>query len=558
MVLDHLVVQQMGKENEEGDIDNMLLHGARQLYDPDEEDIVYTSKNVDDLIDRVEQEADAEAKALEDREKRKAAGEEMEANPLETMSFGFAKIWEAEKTGLSEVEVTEDAGEDQTEAWNAMMESMRRAREEAAREEEGKRAKRSRNEVIQYQIDHDADLTSSKKKAKRDHLKAQGDDSDAEFEALIDPSDIEDYDSEGSEPEVMEAVPPTPMSKKAINAARKHTAHQALAALAAGGGSTHTVYGNGQAPGVPSILTIDVANGIATTDIGTGPPNLVAEPVPPAPKPQGLSKKDKLESQLALMRIRPRSRIPSGRPLRITDSDPMRGNQALHLAFLIRGRAVLQSLYQTLRSFGLFDGLEDWATMAQPDLPTSDRQFYYALLARIADDRLKAMDQRIHYEKKQIALAAAYVLTHRESVVPAKDEILVPLPNGTLVHATTHNVVRTNVEAASGTSSQPKLRPFPVLPELGDGASLVVPVSNEHAKKPIDISNGRSRLEIPCPVCDGLHTIAKCPVVPSVKILVQQYHQVVASDQSPADKASLPNHVSRCHADVYRRRLQMR
>jgi len=51
MVLDHLVVQQLGKENEEGDIDNMLLHGAAALYNTNadgtaETDIKYSSKDV--------------------------------------------------------------------------------------------------------------------------------------------------------------------------------------------------------------------------------------------------------------------------------------------------------------------------------------------------------------------------------------------------------------------------------------------------------------------------------------------------------------------------------
>jgi chromodomain-helicase-DNA-binding protein 4 len=79
MVLDHLVVQQMDKENEEGDIDNMLLHGAAALYDSNEDgfsasDIRYSPQDVEDLIDKVEADAAAEAKEMEERERRKAEG----------------------------------------------------------------------------------------------------------------------------------------------------------------------------------------------------------------------------------------------------------------------------------------------------------------------------------------------------------------------------------------------------------------------------------------------------------------------------------------------------
>jgi chromodomain-helicase-DNA-binding protein 4 len=209
-VLDHLIVQSMKEEHEEGEIDDMILHGAKALYEADAEgrsatDIIYNSKNVDELIDRMEREANEEAKAMEegeeDKVRRLASGEEAmegQTKVKEGMSFGFAKIWEAGENGLAEVPEEEEGPqgeekdvEDQTTAWEAVMLNARAAEAKRKADEEEARQQRLRrqNQVHQYQPDgmlsDDSPQTKEIKKAKR---KGKGkaanhaaDSSDAEF-----------------------------------------------------------------------------------------------------------------------------------------------------------------------------------------------------------------------------------------------------------------------------------------------------------------------------------------------------------------------------------------
>jgi chromodomain-helicase-DNA-binding protein 4 len=66
MVLDHLVVQNLGKDNEEEDVSSMLLAGAKALYETNADgisasDISYTPKQVEEMIDKVEKQAEKEA-----------------------------------------------------------------------------------------------------------------------------------------------------------------------------------------------------------------------------------------------------------------------------------------------------------------------------------------------------------------------------------------------------------------------------------------------------------------------------------------------------------------
>jgi hypothetical protein len=210
LVLDHLIVQSMKEEHEEGEIDDMILHGAKALYEADAEgrsatDIIYNSKNVDELIDRVEQEANEEAKAMEEGEKDKArrltSGDEViegQTKAKEGMSFGFAKIWEAGENGMAEVQGEEEGpqGEekdvqDQTTAWEAVMLNARAAEAKRKADEEEARQKRLRraNPVQQYQPDGMlSDDSPQAKKIKKAKGKGKGkatkhaaDSSDAEF-----------------------------------------------------------------------------------------------------------------------------------------------------------------------------------------------------------------------------------------------------------------------------------------------------------------------------------------------------------------------------------------
>ncbi|KAG8937016.1 hypothetical protein FRC02_008123 [Tulasnella sp. 418] len=114
LVLDHLIVQTMDEE-ENDDVQSILSFGARALFEGNNaEDIIYTEHDVEMLLDRIEKEEPIGPGTSEER--LNDAG----------MAFGFAKIWEAQKDKLSEVE---DTVEDSESYWQ---ERIRRANEEKA------------------------------------------------------------------------------------------------------------------------------------------------------------------------------------------------------------------------------------------------------------------------------------------------------------------------------------------------------------------------------------------------------------------------------------------
>jgi chromodomain-helicase-DNA-binding protein 4 len=150
MVLDHLVVQNLGKEQEEDDVTSMLLAGAKALYETNADgtsatDITYTSKQVEEMIDKVELQAEEEAVVLREKwEKEDAMTEDEKLAALttkgsETMSFAFAKIWQMGKGDLEEVEndaALEERFDDEVDDdWMAAFENAEKERERKRLEE---------------------------------------------------------------------------------------------------------------------------------------------------------------------------------------------------------------------------------------------------------------------------------------------------------------------------------------------------------------------------------------------------------------------------------------
>ncbi|KAL7423071.1 hypothetical protein Q5752_002370 [Cryptotrichosporon argae] len=222
MVLDHLVVQQMGKDTEEGEIDNLLLHGVEALNRPDSETTVrnYTSRDIDDLIDSAEQQADAEAKALAEREKAAEAGDgdgSAEPKNTESMNFSFAKVWESRKGGLQDVpdDEPEQDAEAQENAWQRMLGEAEREREaERARrlaqqkaEERIRRATRAAEKRYYDTLDESPKGKDKKGKGKsKAERKSAGETSDTEFVAPVDAGEDSDTGSEGSAHDVSDLL----------------------------------------------------------------------------------------------------------------------------------------------------------------------------------------------------------------------------------------------------------------------------------------------------------------------------------------------------------------
>lgn len=115
MVLDHLVVQNLNTAEDEVDIDGIIMHGAKALYEKTDEGkdrgIIYNSKNVDEMIDQVERQAKEEAVVLAERwrleDEARERGDKAEPSK-EARTFGFAKIWEADQAGLRELQDVTD------------------------------------------------------------------------------------------------------------------------------------------------------------------------------------------------------------------------------------------------------------------------------------------------------------------------------------------------------------------------------------------------------------------------------------------------------------------
>jgi hypothetical protein len=171
MVLDHLVVQNLGKDNEEEDVSSMLLAGAKALYETNADgvsasDISYTPKQVEEMIDKVEKQAEEEAVLYQqkwDKDDAMTKDDRLAAlntKGSETMNFAFAKIWEMDKGELEEVEGDADMEEDMDDNWMTVFENAEKERvRKEAEEIQNKKERRKR-------IDYGFDVTPKKENGK--------------------------------------------------------------------------------------------------------------------------------------------------------------------------------------------------------------------------------------------------------------------------------------------------------------------------------------------------------------------------------------------------------
>ena len=457
MVLDHLVVQQMGKESEEGDIDDLLLKGAAALYEANEDgvaasDIRYSSKDVDDLIDKVEADAEAEAKALEEKEKQRAEGAEKGEEgqdaavkpSKEAMSFGFAKIWERNR--LEELpDEQEERPEDMTAAWQLVMENAIRSRqaEQAAIMESG-RAKRTAA-TVRYRIDGilsdespQKSLVNGRRKQKGKRKAGQSSSEDADFNIEANASSGSDTDSAASDGFDLydESGRATARGLAAGKKRLTKKQQEALAAVQAAAAQTLAHASGDQAgPSQPAgTLGISAQGDIGAATIppaaeaSTSQPSQSVEPVKPAKETpeeraarKAQEKKDKrakkdaarqravqgYEAQLAAeaqASVAGPSRPPDpafddrhvapiipgqpGQPAPPPYMDP---------AVITAGQQVCQYLYHICREFDLADELEKWALMALPELPGQQRERLYRDISRIADKELFHRNQEGYF-----------------------------------------------------------------------------------------------------------------------------------------------------------------
>ncbi|GMK53767.1 hypothetical protein CspeluHIS016_0103530 [Cutaneotrichosporon spelunceum] len=182
----HLVVQQLGKDREEGEYENLILYGAEDITKIDEDASsmrVWTPKMIDDLIDDAEREAEEMAKVQETAEAAKAASQEND-DASKANGFSFAKIWETKVedvavAGLDEPEIEPEFDEHGWVQFLQQAEATEAAQREAARAVEGRL--RAMKKKVKYTLES-AEFgrnTPEKKKRKKRKGKEPSQDADS-------------------------------------------------------------------------------------------------------------------------------------------------------------------------------------------------------------------------------------------------------------------------------------------------------------------------------------------------------------------------------------------
>ena len=446
-MLDHLIVQQMGKENEEGDIDDLLLRGAAALYDANEDgiaasDIRYTSKDVDGLIDKVQADAEAEARAMEEREREKerakAAGEvEEQAKPKETMSFGFAKIWEADRNQLEEL--AEDADEVDTNAWQLVMDRAQRAQEaqRLAMVESGRQKRQAA--MVKYGpygpdgvhsgSDHNDTPKQKRKYTKKGKRKAGTSSEDADFVGGLESSDSE-TDSVGSIPDLEDLrdaegrpVLTGLVAGQALTKKQKTAAYRAQLAL-----KQQAQNGAVIPPMDPNI------NGLLVSTAEDGVPRVPGKRAE-TPEERAARKAKRRAEKASEKKKRYDAftawQAGAGRNAHTVPPPHHAERSRVHLDphTLSAGQQICQYLYHSLRELGYDQALQSWALMALPELPAAEREEIYRKLAADADAELikrhgPGRGYFNHWEQTRIVMA---LLKHGYPVIPEGPEPL-PMP----------------------------------------------------------------------------------------------------------------------------------
>ncbi|KAE8349867.1 PHD/FYVE-zinc-finger like domain-containing protein [Aspergillus coremiiformis] len=154
MVLDHVLIDRMVSEEDDGqDLESILRHGAQALFEDDDSgDIRYDSASVDKLLDR----SQAEQASSPD-----------ENAPESQLSF--ARVWANDNQNLNELQDTEEPTSDS----NAVWEKILKEREEAAAEEEARKAEnlgrgKRKRVTVDYTNTTTTEISPTKAPHKRD------------------------------------------------------------------------------------------------------------------------------------------------------------------------------------------------------------------------------------------------------------------------------------------------------------------------------------------------------------------------------------------------------
>ncbi|GAC99489.1 hypothetical protein PHSY_007091 [Pseudozyma hubeiensis SY62] len=253
MMLDHLIVQNLDKEDETPvELESILKFGSQALFaeggtEESERDVRYSDEDLDSLLRRRED-------AVEDDDKIHEVDAEQGGGPKET--FSFARVWESDRSeanadGVAPTTVVDD------DFWADLLEKHRedaaeRAAEAHERETQEKRA--SRRDRIKAMLAEDERAEASSVPAKRGPgrpKKVPKPVVDEDFTVVDEPSDDEDH-------ELIDAVLAEDEMLPAVQALRKRqikSSNAAIAAAAAAAAAAAKATAPVPAPSVPADPT---------------------------------------------------------------------------------------------------------------------------------------------------------------------------------------------------------------------------------------------------------------------------------------------------------------
>lgn len=554
MVLDHLVVQQMGKENEEGDIDNILLHGAKALYETDANgvapsDIQYNSKNVDELVDKVEKEAETEAAALAEKEARLARGEAAEdaTKSKESMTFGFAKIWEADKDELQEVPNEDEADDDAVmdDTWQTIMENAARERERRL-EEEG-RARRRKAAAVQYMVEpaqlSDNSPIGKKKPKKGKRKKNAASSDDAEFAMPVDGEESDSDETTAS------------MYRESIENL-----------LDEAGGSSSALKSHNGIPDPAKMAELAKRLADATSALASkadaGQPG-----APPSKKRRGNETPEERAARKAQDKAAKMEQLKKAYDAAVAQqkqshaaangasngqtpfsSGALAGPSALPTSVKVdparikQAQDILQWLYSVLREMEMMDEVKVWAMMGIPELPKEERKTFYAEIAKKVDDRLAAYGRARYFAQDTQAAAVMYLFNAAAPIIPSDFGRSVPAFPPEARKAIRPQAI---AQPSAGPSQAPPAangayhhQPIaaPAGPSRASPSMSHNPSPNV-APAPIPSGSGT----VHCPLCEGPHDLQECPTfirAPKPEKLRKHREEVLSSSRSEQEKVN--------------------
>ncbi|WVW84852.1 hypothetical protein I302_106887 [Kwoniella bestiolae CBS 10118] len=547
MVLDHLVVQQMGKESEEGDIDDLLLRGVEAVYSNQGgmniPDIVYNSKNVDELIDKVEADAEAEAKEMEEREKAIADGTVESSKIKSNQQFGFAKIWEADQNQLQNIaDENQDDGDGREINWEYIIDAMEKERQEKLQQmmkDQTKKKRKAATNVNNVDLSFlsDGDTPTKNNKHKKGKGKGKG---------ILDGSS--DYDGKGSNAESEDSE---------YNEFPDSNMPSELRGL-----GLDQILGRGESniPSVPgpsnNPLTIPLSLPHPTLP-GLGdnihpPPHTGPSKRPRDKEDKEARKRRRLEQKQAELFRKSQQAVngivhpPNNHYHQVTPAQQVK--QHILEQRYAEARQVLNLMYHILREFGNEKNIRRWALIALPELPPEERVERYRVLAEEVDTHLSSMNQTQYFSLPEQIRTVSLLLVSRGEVVvngdmavpniPPNVGLVVPPRNVAAPVAPAPRIRRKGDDMSNGTTpdpgsvagpsthtailqAQPHDRPtHPQAPNLSESL----------------LNNLMDSAPPSCQFCSGPHDLRECDNLSSVEDIQAISKAIMESNDSAPDK----------------------